>query len=167
MTRAPEPSGYLAETGAEWLIPGTRENARCLLATFRSISPKLALRWLSGEALRIADRLDPQPTGTPWVSPLMHAFRLVKPGCPTELRAWATDHAELRAARAHIKNGHPLFARFPDTDCTYTLTIRPVTFPTNWPAQHGRSAPTPVRYRIGGLAHPLYVLAAEDSWTQP
>ncbi|MFJ6742744.1 hypothetical protein ACIQOU_28110 [Streptomyces sp. NPDC091279] len=137
-----------------------------MLATFQSISPKLVLRWLSSRALHLAERLDPTPARTPWVSPLMHSFRLPEPEGAARLRAWASDSAELDAARAHIKSGYPLFVRFTDTDCTYTLTVWPVAFHhTNSPAQQGRSIPAPVRYRVGGLAHPLYVLAAQDSWT--
>ncbi|MFJ8332887.1 hypothetical protein [Streptomyces sp. NPDC094437] len=163
-----EPSLYRAEVRAEGPVHGTGENAQCVLATFQSISPKLALRWLAGQALHLAERLDPTPTRTPWVSPLMHTITYPAPPGPTRLRAWATDPTELHSARAHIKNGYPLFVRFTDADCTYTLTAWPVAFHhTNSPARQGcyTPVPTPVRHRIGGLAHPLHVLAPEDPWT--
>ncbi|MFJ8333656.1 hypothetical protein [Streptomyces sp. NPDC094437] len=164
-----EPSLYRAEVRAEGPVHGTGENAQCVLAAFQSISPKLVLRWLSGRALHLAERLDPTPTRTPWVSPLMHAITYPAPSGPARLRAWATDPAELDAAREHIKDGYPLFVRFTDADCTYTLTAWPVAFHANWPVQQGRSAiaPVPVRHRVGGLAHPLYALAAQDPWTSP
>ncbi|MFJ6740529.1 hypothetical protein ACIQOU_16730 [Streptomyces sp. NPDC091279] len=164
-----EPSLYRAEVRAEGPVHGTGENAQCVLASFQSISPKLVLRWLSGRALHLAERLDPTPARTPWVSPLMHSFRLPEPEGAAHLRAWASDTGELHAARAHIKSGYPLYVRFTDADgCIYTLTAWPLAFhPTNSPAQQGRStpAPVPVRHRVGGLAHPLYVLAAQDPWT--
>ncbi|MFF2845041.1 hypothetical protein ACFVT5_01745 [Streptomyces sp. NPDC058001] len=80
------------------------------------------------------------------------------PDCPAELRAWAEDPEEQRAAREHIKAGHPLFARFPDADCTYTLSVRPVRLPAGDPV-----SPEPIRRRIGSLTQPLYVLAGNPT----
>ncbi|MFJ2813830.1 hypothetical protein [Streptomyces sp. NPDC087294] len=165
-----EPSSYRAEVRAEWSAPGTGEPTWLVLGTFQSISPKLILRWLAGEAVRVADRLAPRPTGTPWVSPLMHAFRLPDPGCSGELRAWAADTDELHAARTHIKRGYPLYVTFTDDDdCTYTLTVWPVNSrtPHDSYTPAPAPAPSPVWHRVGGLSHPLYVLAPQDPWTSP
>ncbi|MFE7270019.1 hypothetical protein [Streptomyces sp. NPDC057623] len=86
----------------------------------------LALRWLRGEALRIADRLDPDPARSPWLHrPDVQPFP-PGPDAPTELRAWATDLRNDREARVHIKGGHALFVRVSDPDCTYALSVRPV-----------------------------------------
>ncbi|WP_431776522.1 hypothetical protein [Streptomyces cucumeris] len=93
------------------------------------------------------------------MQPTIHALAVTEPNCPAELRAWAADRSEHREVQEHIKGGHPLFAKFPDEDCTYTLSV--------WPSQMDEglltSPPEPMRHRIGGLSHPLYVLA-EDPW---
>lgn len=106
-TRPPQPS-YRCEALAEGLVCGTDETARYVLGTFRTISPVLALRWLGGQALWIVDRLGLDP-------------RL---GHLAELRAWYEDRESQRAAQAHIKTGAPLLVVVPDTDCTYTLSVR-------------------------------------------
>ncbi|GAA4782487.1 hypothetical protein GCM10023329_35620 [Streptomyces sanyensis] len=156
-----DPAGYWAEVRAEGPVYGTGETVQHVLGTTQSISPVLALRWLRGEALRIADRLDPDPLRSMWVQPAIRAATVPVPDCPAELRAWATDPDRQREAREHIKDGHPLFITVPDADCTYTLSVWPVRLPADEPDQ---AAPEPIPHRIGGLPHPLYVLAA-DPWT--
>ncbi|MFH8519444.1 hypothetical protein ACH4CE_31015 [Streptomyces gelaticus] len=106
-TMPPQPS-YRCEVLAEGLVCGRDETARYVLGTFRTISPVLALRWLGGQALWIVDRLGLDP-------------RL---GHLAELRAWYEDRESQRAAQAHIKTGAPLLVVVPDTDCTYTLSVR-------------------------------------------
>ncbi|MFJ6566880.1 hypothetical protein ACIQNU_05635 [Streptomyces sp. NPDC091292] len=163
MNRAPDPEGYWSEVRAEGPVYGTSEAAQYVLGTFQTISPILALRWLQGEALRIADRLDPDPTHSPWVQPAMRTAIVPVPDCPTDLRVWAEDPEEQRAARDHIKAGHPLFVKVPDADCTYTLCVWPVRLPAGEPEP---GLPEPIRQRIGGLSHPLYVLA-KNPWRVP
>ncbi|MFL4905753.1 hypothetical protein ACJ6WF_21915 [Streptomyces sp. MMS24-I2-30] len=85
----------------------------------------LTLRWLRSAALWIADRLDPGPERSVWVRPAMRQVPVPVPDCPTELRVWATDPDEQRAARDQIKSGHPLFVQVPDVDGTFTLSVRP------------------------------------------
>ncbi|MFJ6724605.1 hypothetical protein ACIQPQ_06755 [Streptomyces sp. NPDC091281] len=92
------------------------------MSTSRSISPVLAIRWLRGEALRIADRLDPDPSHSPWLK----RTPTPEPDAPTTLRTWANDPTTERRARDHLKNGHPLHVTAPDPDCTYTLSVWPV-----------------------------------------
>ncbi|MFD8828272.1 hypothetical protein ACFV1C_38800 [Streptomyces sp. NPDC059605] len=123
-----QPGSYLCEAVAEGPVYGTGDTARYVLGTFRTISPVLALRWLGGQALRIVDRLDPDPRHSAWVTPSMRL-----PGAPgalgpdhcAELRAWYRDRDGQRAAHAHLKNGNPLLVVVPDADCTYTLSVRP------------------------------------------
>ncbi|MEU9315301.1 hypothetical protein [Streptomyces sp. NPDC048295] len=85
------------------------------------------LRWLGGQALWIADRLDPDPQRSSWVRPFM-LLPAVSPTVdrPAELRAWYEDRESQRAAHAHIKSGAPLLVVVPDLDCTYTLSVRSV-----------------------------------------
>ncbi|MFJ6568539.1 hypothetical protein ACIQNU_14035 [Streptomyces sp. NPDC091292] len=134
MNCRPEPEGYWSEVRGEGPVYGTGESVRHVLGTFASISPILTLRWLRGEARRIADRLDPDPTEATWVRPTMRKATTPVPDCPTELRAWAADPDRQRAARDHIKAGHPLCATFRDTDCTYTFSACPIRLPTDEPA---------------------------------
>ncbi|MFF2846868.1 hypothetical protein ACFVT5_11100 [Streptomyces sp. NPDC058001] len=117
---------YCCEVHAEGPVYGTGETAHHVLGTFHTISPVLVLRWLRSQALRIADRLDPDPTRSPWALPTIRKATAPIPDCPTELRTWAEDPEEHRAARAYIKTGHSLFATFPDADCTYTLCVWPL-----------------------------------------
>ncbi|WP_432066389.1 hypothetical protein [Streptomyces sp. C10-9-1] len=155
-----DPAGYWAEVRAEGPVYGTGETVQHVLGTTQSISPVLALRWLRGEALRIADRLDPDPDRSAWVQPAMRVATVPVPDCPAGLRVWATDPDRQHEAREHIKGGHPLVITVPDADCTYTLSVRPVRLPADEPDP---SSPEPLRHRMGGLSHPLYVLAA-DPW---
>ncbi|WP_415956386.1 hypothetical protein [Streptomyces sp. 021-4] len=159
MTRPAEPAGYWAESRAEGPVYGTGETAQFVLGTFQTISPVLVLRWLRGEALRIADRLDPDPKHSVWVQPSMRADTVPVPDCPAELRVWVEEFEE-REAREHIKGGHPLFEKFPDADCTYSLSVWPVKLPADDPHQ---PLPEPQTHRVGGLSHPLYVLT-ESPW---
>ncbi|MFE3941268.1 hypothetical protein ACFXPV_05215 [Streptomyces sp. NPDC059118] len=127
--------------------------ARHVLGTFRTVSPVLALRWLGGQALWIADQLDadadpdadpdsdsesdtdPDPDSglgprpglgcSAWVQSLKRLPVGSTPDRPAELRAWYEDRQGQRAAQAHIKNGNPFLVVVPDTDCTYTLSVHP------------------------------------------
>ncbi len=157
MSGRPVPAGYRCEVLAEGLVYGTGETAPYVLGTFQTISPVLALRWLRGEARRIADRLDPDPQRSAWVRPTMRRAVVPVPDCPAELRAWAAGPEGPRAAREHLKAGHPLFAAFTDEDCTYTLSAWPVRLPADEPDQ---VPPEPAAHRTGGPSHSLYVLAA-------
>ncbi|MCS0637038.1 hypothetical protein NX801_15475 [Streptomyces sp. LP05-1] len=113
---------------AEGLVYGTGRTTRYVLGTWWTLSPVLALRWLGGQALRIADRLDPEP-GVPggWVTEGMRRPVVPVPDCPTELRVWAGDVDEQRFARKCLRAGRPLVVAVPDADCRYTLSIRPDT----------------------------------------
>ncbi|MCX4847465.1 hypothetical protein [Streptomyces sp. NBC_00893] len=111
----------------------------------------LALRWLGGQALWIADRIgadpdcdpdtDPDPDSgsgsafgldpcqglerSAWVRPLKRLPIGSTPDRPAELRAWYEDRKGQREAQEHIKNGNPFLVVVPGTDCTYTLSVHP------------------------------------------
>ncbi|MYU21344.1 hypothetical protein [Streptomyces sp. SID8352] len=121
-----EPPGYWAEVVARGPVCGTGESARHVLGTFRTLSPVLALRWLRGQARRIADRIDPDPARSEWAGRVVRATARSEPDCPAELRRWAGDVAGERAARERVKGGRPLSVTFADLDCAYTLTVGPV-----------------------------------------
>ncbi|MFF2014062.1 hypothetical protein ACFVWY_34055 [Streptomyces sp. NPDC058195] len=102
------PDTYWCEALAEGLVYGGDEPVRHVLGTFRTVSSVLALRWLGGQALWIADR-----TGLD--QSLGHL---------ADLRAWYEDRRSQRAAHALLKSGSPLLVVVPGTDCTYTLSVR-------------------------------------------
>jgi hypothetical protein len=131
-----EQAGYRCEVLAEGLVYGADETVRYVLGTFRTISPVLALRWLGGQALWIADRLD-----------LDHL---------AELRAWYEDRECQRAAHAHIKSGAPLLVVVPDTDCTYTLSARSVEHAAAAESQHPGVGPGSGIARCTRYARPTY-----------
>ncbi|MFI5940681.1 hypothetical protein ACIBCB_10555 [Streptomyces uncialis] len=139
---------------AEGEVYGTGETVPYVLGTFRTISPKLALRWLQGEAARIADRLDPDPECCLWAKPWMRLDTVPVPDCPTELRFWSLDAEERQAARDQLKDGAPLSVVIPDTGCRFTLTAWPVAVPPSessptLPADHGQ----PISPRPGRASH--------------
>ncbi|KDR61298.1 hypothetical protein AB0F32_18335 [Streptomyces albidoflavus] len=119
---------YLAEVyggdGARSLwLGGTVAPTRCL-----------ALRWLRGQAVRIADGLDPgpdrawAPPGTLWTTP--HAGA----DAPTQLRYWAADMGLQETAFRYLADGMPYGFLARDASGWYRLYARPVHVP---------SAPTP------------------------
>ncbi|WP_405614348.1 hypothetical protein OG292_16570 [Streptomyces sp. NBC_01511] len=114
---------------AEGEVYGTGRTVAFVFGTFSSISPKLALRWLGGEAERIADRLDPDPERSAWVKPWMRVAPAPVPDGPAELRSWAGDPEEQRAARDQLKADDPLSVVIADNGCRYTLTVWPVAVP--------------------------------------
>ncbi|MFB7495318.1 hypothetical protein ACFC09_11535 [Streptomyces sp. NPDC056161] len=120
---------YQAEVRATGPVFGAAGTTQYSLGTSLTASPELALRWLRGEALRIADRLDPDPQHSAWVRPAMRTAPVPVPDCPAELRAWATDPTEQRAAHEQIRAGRALAVRIPDAGCTFTLSVRPADTP--------------------------------------
>ncbi|GAA3856187.1 hypothetical protein GCM10023084_07610 [Streptomyces lacrimifluminis] len=146
-------AGYWCEVLAEGEVYGTREIVAYWLGTFQTISPKLALRWLGTQALRIADGLDPDPASSPWFSGRTCEATPTR-DAPAELRMWRADVEHQRAARECIKGGDPLFVVVRDMDCRYTLSVWPVRVPVPDIAPH---QPSPWSYepsadRAHGLA---------------
>lgn len=130
---------YWCEVLAGGEVYGTRETVPYVLATFQTISPKIALRWLQGEAEHLADLLDPDPKHSPWVRPWMRVNPVPVPDCPTELRFWSLDAEEHQAARDQLKEGAPLSVVIPGRGCRFTLTVWPVAVP---PPESGTTLPT-------------------------
>lgn len=143
--RTPVLADYRCEVLAAGLVYGKGFEMPYVLAAFQTISPVLALRWLRGEALHIADRLDPDPTRSAWVQPTMRQDSTLAPDCPTELRFWCASREQQRAARERIKSGDPLFVVVPDMDCRFTFSVWPVrvTPPESSPHQ-----PSPWSYEL-------------------
>ncbi|MET9656697.1 hypothetical protein [Streptomyces sp. NPDC006510] len=97
---------------------------RILVAT-----PRLALRWLRGQADRLASGLDPDPDA-PWVPRAV--LRTVPPcvaDAPTELRAWAGDDERQDDALQRLATGAEFEFIARDEVCWYGLTARPLLIP--------------------------------------
>lgn len=143
---------YWCEVVAEGEVYGTSRSTAFVLGTFSTISPKLALRWLHGEADRIADGLDPDPERSAWVEPWM----CVNPGvpdCPTKLRAWIGDRGERQAARDQLAEGAPLSVVISDSGCRFTLMAWPVDVPQPEPGLTLPAEGQPTYARPGRTSH--------------
>ncbi|MFF2848756.1 hypothetical protein ACFVT5_20880 [Streptomyces sp. NPDC058001] len=138
-----EQPSYRCEVHAEGPVYGTGLTAHHILGTHDTISPILAVRWLTSQALRIADRLDPDPNRSPWVRKAMRKTSVPEPDSPTQLRVWVGNPAKQQAARDRIKSGYPLLLLVPDTDCAYTLSIRPPHPPGSAMRQCEATTPLP------------------------
>ncbi|MFI9628732.1 hypothetical protein [Streptomyces sp. NPDC052042] len=92
-------------------------------------SPRLALRWLRGQAERLANGLDPDP-GTPWVPrTALRAVPASEPDAPAELRGWATDDECQGDALHRLASGGEFEFVVRDAVCWYGLTARPLLIP--------------------------------------
>ncbi|MEU3652000.1 hypothetical protein AB0E67_03970 [Streptomyces sp. NPDC032161] len=92
-------------------------------------SPRLALRWLRGQAERLANGLDPDP-GTPWISrAALRAAPSSGPDAPAELRAWAADDEHQGEALHRLATGAEFEFIARDGACWYGLTARPLCIP--------------------------------------
>lgn len=99
------------------------------LGGFIGASPRLILRWLRGQAHRIADGLDPAPDTT-WI-PARGLRRIAVPDwdAPTELRAWAADDGRQDHALQRLATGAEFEFIARDETCWYGLTARPLVIP--------------------------------------
>lgn len=141
MTGEARPLAYRAEIRAEGLVYGTGQEAPWLLAIYQTLSPKLAQRWLQGEVLRLARRLDPVPTCSRWAPAGTLKETVPTPDAPTELIVWATDPEEQRAVWDLIRDGKGVFTVIPDVDCAYGLCL--------WPLWHSAELAPPSPQRDG------------------
>ncbi|MPY53464.1 hypothetical protein [Streptomyces acidicola] len=113
------------------------------LGGYQAASPRLAVRWLRGQAARLANALDPQPG----CGSLPHGcLREVSANAPNPgriFREWAEDFPHQEKQMQTLAGGHlvSINAGGPDrifglsgTDVFYSLSARPVsvTFVTNW-----------------------------------
>ncbi|REK90808.1 hypothetical protein DY245_08150 [Streptomyces inhibens] len=110
-----------------------------VLATSQTISPKLALRWLRGQAQHIADKLDPERRAV-WQQQAGHYFQVPAATCSAQLRAWCEDAREQNTAREQLNNGSPATLVVSDRTDRYTLTVWPLPAP----ADSGTAATLPV-----------------------
>lgn len=118
------PREYACEVVAAGAVYGTNLVVPHRVSAYRTAEPERALAWLRGEALRIADLLDPDPVRSVfWVT---ECEELPVPDAPTELRYWATDLEEQAAATARVGGGRSFSTVVPDVGCRWNLIIWPM-----------------------------------------
>jgi hypothetical protein len=124
VARSPDAEG-------EWMLGG-----------HRSATPGQALRWLRGQARRLADALDPIPGRGPFPA---GSLRQLGPGAPNPgriFREWAADLPFQRLQLAALANGRHISVNAGgpdrvsgrgDANVYYSLSCRPIAldFPTD------------------------------------
>ncbi|MFD7611018.1 hypothetical protein [Streptomyces sp. NPDC059828] len=126
---------YYPDGGMEWFLGG-----------YRATSPRLAVRWLRGQALRLANALDPIPGMGPLPPEALQEANPKAPNPGHILRKWAGDQraqdwqmAELVDGRsfAVMSGGPDRLMGHSDLDLYYALEVRPMvrSFVTDWRLQ--------------------------------
>ncbi|MGX2996080.1 hypothetical protein JNUCC64_17655 [Streptomyces sp. JNUCC 64] len=128
-----EQPAYRALVFAEGPVVGTARRGRAVLGAFASPYPGRVLRWLRGQALRIADGLDPDPSA--WMNPqVLFPDPDAHPGdVPATLRDWALRDGVRNEARRRLLAGEPFAFLSSDHSGAYALTA--------WPLHSGRHHP--------------------------
>ncbi|KLJ03218.1 hypothetical protein ABZ114_23840 [Streptomyces albidoflavus] len=107
---------------------------------------RLALRWLRGQALRLAEGLDPDPRTTRLPPDTLRPAPRTAEHAPSQLRFWAADLAYAEEATGCLATGYPYRFTAREGPAWYQLTARPLLAP-----------PTPSGLRRDGggrTAHP-------------
>ncbi|RLU86238.1 hypothetical protein CTZ27_24990 [Streptomyces griseocarneus] len=125
--------GYWCEAIAEGPVYGRDEWGRSVLGIFPTPFVGRALRWLRGQALRIADGLDPDPQATPALRGALRSaesateFRFGD--APTALRNWANAEWTRQAAYDQLRGGEQFHLVAEDATGRYVLAAWPVDVP--------------------------------------
>lgn len=121
-----------SDAGREWALGGYRAN-----------SPRLAMRWLRGQAARLANALDPVPGVGPIPTTCLREVGEVRHSPGRAFREWLADHpyqgiqASALVSGRHISvnaGGPDGFFGDADADVFYFLSARPISigFLTDW-----------------------------------
>jgi hypothetical protein len=117
---------FECEVVAEGPVYGRGATVPYVLGTCRTISPKLALRWLRSQARRVANGLDPQPGPSAWEAAVSAPVWAAAPDVPAELREWCDDPAAQREARDRLRELLPVRVTVADeANGRFTLSVRP------------------------------------------
>ncbi|MEV0847863.1 hypothetical protein AB0J21_18665 [Streptomyces sp. NPDC049954] len=118
---------YAGDVGTAVLLGGTLTN-----------SPRLALRWLTGRARRMARALAPDPCAATWCPPgaLRPTGHRHARDAPARLLAWAESVQEHEEVLRHLVTGRAYrFVAQDDDGCWYGLRARPGTPPARFPPE--------------------------------
>ncbi|MFJ6215593.1 hypothetical protein ACIQGZ_20020 [Streptomyces sp. NPDC092296] len=117
--------GEVIAEGAPYSLPG--RVVRIVLGERTAANRRLALRWLRGQAHRIADGLDPGPAGI--VGTCVNRTPNGLPDVPQQLRDWCTDDDRQAAALAQLTRGEPVALDMADHTGRYYLAVWPICIP--------------------------------------
>ncbi|WP_436738052.1 hypothetical protein [Streptomyces sp. BBFR102] len=118
-------------TGVEYLAETYGGDAGTSVHLGGTIVPtrRLALRWLRGQARRLADALDPHPR-TGWAPPgTLRRIPAAVRDAPGALRGWHASTESQDAALRCLADGEPFVFLTQDTACWYRLTAHPLPVP--------------------------------------
>ncbi|GAA1666560.1 hypothetical protein GCM10009680_02650 [Streptomyces yatensis] len=127
-------------------LSGARE---VVLATYRAPTPRLAVRWMQAEALRLARLLDPHP-GEPYLgrAPVVPTG----PMCPRPhayLYAWAREPGRYEQALFTLAAAESYRVSVADYDARYNLLAAPLLIPPMPPPPHSPAGCQPSSARAG------------------
>ncbi|MER7782784.1 MULTISPECIES: hypothetical protein [Streptomyces] len=124
---------YLAETY------GGDARSSVFLGGIITPTRRLALRWLRGQARRIADALDPYPY-VRWAPPgVLRRVPAADRDAPGALRGWRASTECQDAALHALAAGEPFAFLTHDATCWYRLAVHPLPGPV--PARTGTRSP--------------------------
>ncbi len=104
-------------------------SALITLGRHYALTPRLAVRWMSAQAERVARALDPDPEAR-WAG--VTVLRPVEDGRPDPggtMRRWARDMDERENALAVLRQGWPYIATAQDETTHYCLLAEPIPPP--------------------------------------
>lgn len=115
--------GYLCEVYA---LP-LNTSPMVVLSTHRTNSPRLAMRWLRTQALRLARALDPVPDAGPFPSAALRPVpeEAVAAAGP-RIRQWAQDRTAYETHLRELRTGRLTSLVATDDQALYALTARPI-----------------------------------------
>ncbi|MBN3929394.1 hypothetical protein IQ279_07020 [Streptomyces verrucosisporus] len=155
MTRAAAWMRFWCELSAS--APG--RPSRIMLGSHLAPTPRLAVRWMRGQAERVARALDPGP-GAPWLPPAclrpVRAEGAPDPG--SVIREWARAEAERENALGVLREGWSYTVAAHDETAHYRLAAWPLVLPPTGELRVYRrihataqaAPPTPPRPRPAG-----------------
>lgn len=131
--------GYWCEVVASY--PDGRKE--WVLGGYRANTPRLAVRWLRSQALRLANALDPIPGFGPFLPEVLHPANPHNPNPGHVFRQWSRDLTVQSRNMNDLVSGRPvlvaaggpdrIFGRY-DLDIYFSLTARPMVrnFTAEW-----------------------------------
>lgn len=114
--------GYLCEAYAQ----PVDASPLILLGASRVNSPRLAIRWLRTQALRLARALDPVPGTGPFPTAALREVTEGAPGPGVRIRRWAHDQVAYETHLGELRTGRLTSVTAADTQALYTLTARAI-----------------------------------------